>query len=492
MPDLELTGRRMAFHRANTAIKVVSEATKMLAVIRGLRKCTFERVRCTCRNGKYRYFCTPDAWAEVEDIGEPTESDSETEDNDSSESGSEYANSLDDPADVQLGVEVELDQESLEELFGEDILEWVTIRAKAYGICNLTKAKAQLVGLTEAKRIQYNGTREFVTEDATGYGANIQEIQMTVMVDRVFYYSGEGTVTKKTPKGAEQIELHPGCFYGSTMNEGRTSSRDALPCWHPLLMYTLKRSVSRSDVSSSAEELAILQEFDGEIECTLSSEEDHVYLDTMVRKCTERPNHVWRSDKPWSRPPSSEITNFLDKSERIFCRSGTFECAKSAVLNGVALIAGRQYASNLAIETARVEVRHLMDLSKWIRNELRIFTLSWRMESNDWDKNKMYTAKWLCTEATGILIVNLIGSGGFNHMICVDLRDPSKKMIHDCLEDHPVRLCKESLECCIGDGVELTHIYARKLSKTADPISGKRERGRNRNARRKAAKEARK
>jgi len=115
------------------------------------------------------------------------------------------------------------------------------------------------------------------------------------------------------------------------------------------------------------------------------------------------------------------------------------------------------------------------------------------MKSEDWEKSKSYTVGWLCTEATGVLIVNLIGTGGFNHMVCVDLRENNNKQIHDCLEEHPVKLSEKSLRCCIGDGIQLTHIYARKLCKTAGAdmvITGKRKRSRNRNARRKAARVA--
>jgi len=359
------------------------------------------------------------------------------------ESGSErsYANSLDEATPIELGKEVAVDQEAFEELFGDDIVYWISVRAESYGAYELTRERAQLLGLTEAKRIEYAGTSEIIEhQEGCGFGSDIQEVSMIVPADRIFYFSGEASVKRSLPKGAESIELQPGCFYGSTMEERRIGSTNADPKWHALLMYTLKRRSRREEVTGSSEVLTVLEDVGGALECTLS--------------CTEKPNHVWRSDAPWNRPPSEKISSYFDKSERIFCRSSSFECAKSAVLNGIALLAGRDYASE------------------------------------DWEKSKSYTVGWLCTEAVGVLILNLIGTGGFNHMVCVDLRDTKNKKIHDCLEDHPVKLSEESLQCCIGDGIQLTHVYARKLCKTAGAdmvITGKRKRSRNRNARRKAA-----
>lgn len=398
---------------------------------------------------------------------------------------------------IQAGKEQEISHEAFEELFGEDVCVWVTKRAATCGRSSLTKEHAQIVGLTEAKRIEYSGTKYIVREEHTGFGGEYEDIPMVVSADRIFFFSGDPSVQKGLPKGAELIDLQPRCFYGSTMDERRNSTADGTAEWHMLLMYTLKRhgNQDKADIASDPhdDEVTVSGGADGQIECTLSSEHDHSYLDRIVSQCIRRPNEVWRSDNPWSRPPSSTIRRYFVYSERTFCRSGTFECAKCAVINGIAILSGREYASNLALETGRMEVRHLMDLSKEVRSNAGNFSLNWKMNPQDWDKNKKYTATWLCTVATGVLIVNLIGSGGFNHMICVDARTSNKKKIYDGLEEHPVWLCEESINCCIGDGIELTHIYVRKLTKNAGldrALAGKRKRPTNRNARRKAARAA--
>jgi len=559
----EICARRPAFERARAAIQEVSKVAGMLLTVRTLRKYTFALVRCerdrTDKN-LLKYWCTPDELAADEDRGNSTGTESEAEEctdagyessgtlleeSEMMESGSESstrnegeseeesesefdgstsmakasgsesdistaamlrfkersvsASKCEKSSEVKLGEEQEISFEAFEELFGSDVSHWLTVRASTYGSASLTKQHAQLVGLTEAKRIEYNGTEDVIREESTGYGADFQDVPMLISADRIFYFSGDESIKKALPNGANISELQPGCFYGSTMDERRNSSPNTVPKWHMLLMYTLKRhsngdkdnSGTQVDSGDVEADCVVRGSADGQTECILSSEYDHVYLDRIIKNCMEKPNHVRRSDNPWCRPPSTVIKGHLDVSERIFCRSGTFECAKCAILNGIAMISGREYASDIALQTGRMEVRHLSDLSQEVRSKIGVFSLDWKINPEDWDKTRMYDANWLCTEATGVLIVNLIGCGGFNHMVCVDLRNPANKTIHDCLEDHPVRLSEESLACCIGDGVELTHIYARRLSKMPEPTSGKRRRKGNRNARRKSAKEAR-
>jgi len=260
----ELLGRRKAFESATVAISKICEGSQTLAMLRGLRKCTFARVRCVCTNREHKFFCTPDAYASAEDIGESTEEESEADDDSESGSKGSYANSLDEAAPVELGKEVAVDKEAFEELFGDDIVYWVSVRAESYGAYELTKEKAQLLGLTEAKRIEYAGTSEIIQhQEGNGFGGDIREVPMIVPADRIFYYSGEPSVKIRIPKGAENIELQPGCFYGSTMEERRIGSSNSVPKWHALLMYTLKRRCRREQVTGSSEVLAVLEDVRG-------------------------------------------------------------------------------------------------------------------------------------------------------------------------------------------------------------------------------------
>jgi len=316
-PARNIRATRTAFHEANYRIKEICRASDMLAMVRGLRKCIFTQVRCNHANpGAYTYFCTPEAWASVQDAGDSTESESEKESEEErggSESEGSMENSLDESTPVRLGEEVMICSEAFEELFGEDIFEWVTARALSYGSSVLTKEKAQLVGLTEAKRIEYSGTRRFVTEDATGFGANFRDIPMVISADRIFYFNGDDSIEKALPKGAEHSNLQPNCFYGSTMEEVRNPSHSVAPKWHMLLMYTLKRHTCNMAQNGTTEEETVLQDVGGQLELTLSSEKDHEYLDKVIRKCMEKPHHVWRSDNPWSRPPSPSICQYFDE-----------------------------------------------------------------------------------------------------------------------------------------------------------------------------------
>jgi len=75
-----LLGRRSAFKSAAVAISKICEGSETLAMLRGLRKCTFSRVRCVHSHKEYKYFCTPDAYASAEDVGESTEEESEADD----------------------------------------------------------------------------------------------------------------------------------------------------------------------------------------------------------------------------------------------------------------------------------------------------------------------------------------------------------------------------------------------------------------------------
>lgn len=75
------------------------------------------------------------------------------------------------------------------------------------------------------------------------------------------------------------------------------------------------------------------------------------------------------------------------------------------------------------------------------------------------DREKV-TAKWVVENTTDVMLVNLIGSGGINHVVFVDAR-PEQRVIYDSMERHPIALNEESLHCCIGDGQVWQHVYVR-------------------------------
>ena len=60
----------------------------------------------------------------------------------------------------------------------------------------------------------------------------------------------------------------------------------------------------------------------------------------------------------------------------------------------------------------------------------------------------------------GVWLVNLIGTEGINHVVCID---SSTKKILDGEGKYPMAFNEESIKCCVSDLIAIKKINVRKL-----------------------------
>lgn len=112
-----------------------------------------------------------------------------------------------------------------------------------------------------------------------------------------------------------------------------------------------------------------------------------------------------------------------------------------------------------SVEGIERTVRNLLYLLKWVGSDIRKYRLEWYNPKGSNERKKDVTSVWLEKDAEGIFLVQLIGSGGYNHFVCKDAREPDQKLIFDSMEKHAVKLTELSLSHCIGDNIELLEVH---------------------------------
>jgi len=360
---------------------------------------------------------------------------------------------------VVLGKEYEVNEDGFVYLLGTAVAEWLRSRVidSSEGEKSLNDQEASLWGLTEARDIEWAGT------DRAEFHEN-REVDMFVEADRILYWDGE-QVGGNIPAGLENTSLVPGCFYGANLER-----RDGkVPVWHPILLYTLERVYREGTEGTQAHAQAVTDE--AGVHVQLKSAALHIVLDQIFARCMARPNRPDRADNLMSRPPSTRIKRYFDKSCITFAQSSERECAKSSVLNALKALFpdADDFVMNIALKTRPSQARFLLDLAKWTEDCVRVLNVGFATPYKPRDREKV-TARWVAQDAQDVLLVNLIGSGGVNHVVCVDARE-GHKLIYDSAERHPVSLCEESLRCCVGDDRYLEYVFVRKVTPKVNAMS---------------------
>jgi len=339
-------------------------------------------------------------------------------------------------------------EDGLVYLVGEAMVEWLRIRVpdSRNNLVELSGEEAAEWGLTEARDIEWAGSERF--ED---------DVDMMVPADRLLFYDGKSK-EGELPTGLSSANLKPNCFYASTLDdlrEGRT------PEWHSILLYTLE--FVRADGSSEMVAHATEVEDEGGTHLVLRSTKMCLALDKVFASCKGRPNRPERTDVLRSRPSSRSIRRHFDKSVVTFAQSRERECAKCAIMNAGKALCPTQgtFFMDTAKRTLPFRVRCLADLAKWTECHIGVLGVRYCTPKKPKDREEV-TARWVVRNTSDVLLVNLIGSVGVNHVVCVDAR-PDQRLIYDSMEPHPIALSEESLRCCIGDGRTLQHVYVRSV-----------------------------
>jgi len=283
---------------------------------------------------------------------------------------------------VVLGREYEVDEDGLVYLVGEAMVEWLR------------------------RDIEWAGSERF--ED---------DVDMMVPADRLLFYDGKSK-EGELPTGLSSANLKPNCFYASTLDdlrEGRT------PEWHSILLYTLE--FVRADGSSEMVAHATEVEDEGGTHLVLRSTKMCLALDKVFASCKGRPNRPERTDVLRSRPSSRSIRRHFDKSVVTFAQSRERECAKCAIMNAGKALCPTQgtFFMDTAKRTLPFRVRCLADLAKWTECHIGVLGVRYCTPKKPKDREEV-TARWVVRNTSDVLLVNLIGSVGVNHVVCVDAR----------------------------------------------------------------------
>jgi len=428
--------QRRAKVAAMKALEEYAAWSREAKLVRQMGECVHAAVRVAESEGSISWFCTPRAYAAAtkDDDGDGSEGDYEEL----------FAAGVDDGEKAVLGEEVELNADQFEVLFGADIAQWLKVRVKEGSSLELSEEAAYLWGLTDAKRIEWAGSREYEKRDGG-------RVKMVVPADRIFFYAGS-QARLPLPPGAIESELEAGCFYGC--------NADGPVLWNSVLMYTLERE--ETIASDEAAVHATVQKGANGTQVSLASLAAHEHADELFRSCVSVPNRVWRCDLTKSRPFSSQIAEHLIRSELTLAVSSQVECAKAAVVNAIISlgISLEKFAIDVAVNKPRLRAHSMKDVTKWVEKEVRYAYLEYPHPPNR-RYREVVSLKWIVENTNDILLVNLVGSGSVRHMICVDCREGVRR-IYDCAELHPISLSEDALRCCVGDGIDIQHVEARR------------------------------
>lgn len=453
---------REAKKAANEALKMILELSAAESEYQNLRPYAFSYVSLTQTDGQKSFSCTISGpripedddgdWSssesEAEEIGKRnvTRSKSRT---DASRRRRQRISRL----SLSPGTVRKVSQVVFEELFGSAITEHLLKRVPENGSSSLSALDACYWGLTESQRLEKTSS---ITHEALSDDSNDSPIDMMVRADRVFFYSSDGP---RPPHGTNPSNLQNGSFYGSSLFVQRSAGPNAQAEWHPIYLYTLRRHFLSPD---GHVELPHVARTDADTVITLSSELEHAFLDELFSFCIRNPNKVYRSDNICARPTSSRIEKYLNFSILVPCVNTGYECAKAAVVNAISLVDSKDVAFKFADETPPLRARFLKDVQKYVEFHGRRYALQW-LRDGDGQKYELAEIDWLVHEARGVFFVNLIGSEGLSHMVCVDARSAQNRLIYDSSERYSAVLCKEALESCTGDEIQLLKMYVRRF-----------------------------
>ena len=110
--------------------------------------------------------------------------------------------------------------------------------------------------------------------------------------------------------------------------------------------------------------------------------------------------------------------------------------------------------------------RDICDASKWIRREVRSVSLEKVRHANGVIVE--VTEDWILRECDFVAVVELVGNGGFRHMICTD---GARFLIFDVCEAFALKLSKKSLGWCFD--LELKQKKFANLRRVRDLMPGK-------------------
>lgn len=488
---VEMHPRRAKVTAQKELIRYAAETRRCNNVLE-LRRCSFQRVRAariegavsTANGSATKWYCTPEAVVRsTQDVdGELAEDEAREEaaallddereaavfvgdnDDDGDETwrcegdlGGDFIQQELGNTSLVMGREYEVDEEGFVYLLGTAVADWLRIRipdAEDNSVI-LSSDEAGCWGLTEARDIEWAAIERFE-----------EDVDMMVPADRLLFYDGnpEG---RDLPTGLLAADLHPNCFYASSLEELREGF---VPRWYPILLYTLQFFGSEGS-ESSGPHVTVVGSQGGDSPANglatnhlvLRSTKMCLALDKVFASCRENPNRPERTDVLRSRPVSLAIQKHFCTSLTTFAQSRERECAKCAVLNALKALrpSKEEFLLEMAMETLPFRARCLSDVSKWAENSIRVLSVRYCTPKRPRDRESV-SVKWILENTVDVLLVNLIGSGGVNHVVCVDSR-ADHRIIYDSMEEHPIYLNEESLRCCIGDGRVLQHIFARKV-----------------------------
>jgi len=455
--------------------------------IMALRKCSLNSVRATRggEEGELRWYCTPheavrnehdldeellDEEAEEEEAAqrddqrEAEQFADYDDDGDSDYESSRSGAALKSMEDLTMGEEYEVNREGFVYLCGTAMTKWLESRVHDAegGSVSLSTEDASQWGLTEARDIEWEGTER--TEILNG-----KEVDMMIPADRILFWDGKNPDVP-LPDGMNREQLEPNCFYASSFDDLR---KGRTPEWWQVLLYTLEREeTSQSSLRHSSPNHspngkpgphARLIEDPKGTHVVLTSNKMHVVLDRIFARCKGHPNRVERTDGAWSRPDSIIIQSHFDTAQITFAQSKERECAKSSVLNAARALCpdAEKFLRKISLETRPAYARCLKDLGKWTQEEVRVLSVQHATPKKGKNSEEV-DAAWVLENTSDVLLVNLIGEGSVNHIVCVDAREGHRK-IYDSYERHPIHLSEEALQCCVGDGHALQHIFVRKV-----------------------------
>jgi len=141
-----------------------------------------------------------------------------------------------------------------------------------------------------------------------------------------------------------------------------------------------------------------------------------------------------------------------------FATKISYNCAESALLNGIACLRGEDIALtvawNMQLLAEEMVINKLSGMSTFLKGldfhehrcELRV-----DKDFESWLEAGMCMHDWLEFRKTGVYMVRLYEDGKVNHAVCVDAR-PGKRVIWDCEEAFPVKLTSSNLKKCAGAG----------------------------------------
>ncbi len=142
-------------------------------------------------------------------------------------------------------------------------------------------------------------------------------------------------------------------------------------------------------------------------------------------------------------------------------------CMPAALANTISCVRGTADADEaMRRGLANQSWRDVCDASKWIRREVLSVSLDKVRDANGVIFE--VTEDSILRECDFVAVVELVGNGGFRHMICID---GARSLIFDVCEAFASKLSKKSLDWCFD--LELKQKKFANLRRVRDLMPGK-------------------